>query len=42
MPMQRGGTDEIQNLQAAHASCNLWKGTRLMSELPEPPDWLPG
>lgn len=33
-PQCRGGTDELDNLQAAHSSCNIRKGPRTMDELP--------
>lgn len=33
VPRSRGGSDEIPNLQLAHKRCNIWKGTRLQSEL---------
>lgn len=32
-PQCRGGTDELDNLQAAHASCNIRKGPCTMDEL---------
>ena len=33
-PRSRDGTDESDNLQAAHEVCNLRKGPRTMDELP--------
>jgi hypothetical protein len=33
IPRSRGGDDCLSNLQPAHARCNIWKGSRLESEL---------
>lgn len=33
IPLARGGTDDLENLQVAHASCNRSKGARLSGEL---------
>lgn len=33
VPLSRGGAHSMENVKVAHSTCNLSKGTRLMSEL---------
>lgn len=37
VPVSRGGEHSMANIKAAHAACNMRKGSKLVSEL----DWLP-
>ena len=35
VPLARGGTNDLKNLQLLCGDCNLWKGLKVESELPE-------
>jgi len=36
IPVTRGGSEDVSNLQAAHLRCNLQKGNRMLSTKPKP------
>ena len=43
VPLNRGGSDQLDNTQATHRACNRLKSNRLESELagtPAPREWI--